>query len=49
MSKMWHIFKDGRDESPSEEDVCKNATEKRKKQIVAKRHEQMKKDLAFKV
>ena len=29
--------------------MCKDATERRKKQTVAKRHEQMKKDLVFKV
>ena len=29
--------------------MCKDATERRKKQIVAKRHERMKKDLVFQV
>jgi hypothetical protein len=29
--------------------MCKDATERRKKQTAAKRHEQMKKDLVFKV
>jgi hypothetical protein len=46
---MWHVCKGGQDESPSDKDVQRCcASKRRKKQTVAKRHEQMKKDFVFK-